>query len=213
MQDASFSSFFDRLRSASPVKNQSQLAEALQVGRAAISLSKQKDSVPSRWIFALARKYQLNATWLATGEGYPYQSGESGNESCVMVNKVRPRLDSRGELEQAQDGEHLLFESRRLEQRGDPRSMVCMEMLGNCMEPEIRAGDSIVIDRSSTDIYAGLIYALGVEEVVLVRRLEKLPDALVLHCENPSYPPVQLRGGDRENVAVLGRVIWSGRWL
>jgi phage repressor protein C with HTH and peptisase S24 domain len=213
MQDSSFSSFFERLQSASPIKNQSQLAEALQVGRSAVSLSKQKDSVPTRWIFFLAKKYQLNATWLATGEGYPYQAVEGQQESYVIVNRVLPRLGPDGELEPAGEDDHLVFVAHRIEHRGDPRFMACMEMTGTCMEPEIRAGDSVVIDRSSTDIYAGRIYALGVEDLVLVRRVEKLPDTLVLHCDNPLYSPVYLRGEDRKGVCVLGRVIWSERWL
>ena len=55
-----FEAFFKRLCSETEITNQSQLARELDVGRAAVSLAKRKDSVPARWILDLSAKYGLN---------------------------------------------------------------------------------------------------------------------------------------------------------
>ncbi len=86
-----FESFFSRLCSETEIKNQSQLARELDVGRAAVSLSKRKDSVPARWILDLSAKYGLNPLWLEQGKGFPRPEGTGGDEDDAYqeVPKVR----------------------------------------------------------------------------------------------------------------------------
>lgn len=66
-----FESFFKRLCAETEIKNQSQLARELDVGRAAVSLAKRKDSVPARWILDLSNRFGLNSLWLEKGKGFP----------------------------------------------------------------------------------------------------------------------------------------------
>jgi phage repressor protein C with HTH and peptisase S24 domain len=41
------------------------------------------------------------------------------------------------------------------------------------MEPGIRAGDTVMIDRSRTAVVAGGIYAVGIDDTIMIKRLEK----------------------------------------
>lgn len=87
--------------------------------------------------------------------------------------------------------------------------MVLMEAVGDSMEPEIKAGDTILIDQSQTDIYAGAIYAIGMDEVVLVKFVDKVPGKYVLRSANERYEPIEVDLADESlNVRVIGRVIW-----
>ena len=81
--------------------------------------------------------------------------------------------------------EYLSFPRAWLSRKGAAASMVAMEVFGQSMEPLIREGDTVLIDQSQDRIMAGAIYAVGVEDTILVKRLEKHPDALVLNSENP----------------------------
>ena len=89
--------------------------------------------------------------------------------------------------------------------------MVLMQVVGNSMEPELREGDMVLLDQSKTDVYAGGIYAVGVEDTVMVKRIEKRPGQLVLHSENTDYSPIMLAGDELANVRIIGKVLWLSR--
>jgi hypothetical protein len=52
---------------------------------------------------------------------------------------------------------------------------------------------------------------VGVEDTVLVKRIEKLPGQLVLHSDNTDYSPVRLSGDELMNVRIIGKVLWISR--
>src|SRR6056297_1791083 len=96
----SFQEFFDRLRQYTPIQNQSQLAQALDVGRAAITLAKGKDIVPSKWILDLAQKYSLNSDWLASGQGNPHHIYKNNKEKQSLdLPMVLAQLDKDWQFE------------------------------------------------------------------------------------------------------------------
>ncbi|MFW6143264.1 MAG: helix-turn-helix domain-containing protein, partial [Desulfovermiculus sp.] len=85
MNPPSFESFFSRMCQATDIQNQSHLAQALGVGRAAISLAKQKNAVPWKWVFTLAEAYNLNSTWRATGNGTPTIDADLAQTSWIGI--------------------------------------------------------------------------------------------------------------------------------
>lgn len=212
-----FEAFFSRLRSETEIKNQSHLARELDVGRAAVSLAKRKDSVPARWILDLSARFGLNPLWLEQGKGLPRP--EAAVEAAVddgaymEVPKVRARLSAGGgsfETESQVEG-YYSFRADWLNMRGNPANMVLMEVIGNSMEPEIKEGDMVLIDESRTDVLSGGIYAVGVEDTVMVKRVERLPGTLVLRSDNIDYSPIHLSGDELHNVRVIGKVLWASR--
>ncbi|WP_018125993.1 LexA family transcriptional regulator [Desulfovibrio oxyclinae] len=205
-----FEAFFERLKQATDIRNQSDLARALDVGRAAVSLAKKKDQVPSRWVLALSIRYDVDARWLETGDGSA--TGED-DEAFERIPKVRARLSAGGgsfETEGQVEG-YYSFRADWLHSRGNPRKMVLMEVVGNSMEPELKEGDLVLLDQDKTEILAGGLYAVGVEDTVMVKRVERLPRTLVLHSDNKDYSPVKLTGEELDNVRVIGRVLWVAR--
>ena len=208
-----FEAFFRRLCSETEIKNQSQLARELDVGRAAVSLAKRKDSVPARWVLDLSAKYGLNPLWLEQGKGFPRPEPVEDDGYYMEVPKVRARLSAGGgsfETEGQVEG-YYSFRSDWLNMRGNPANMVLMEVVGNSMEPEIKEGDLVLIDESRTDVLSGSIYAVGVEDTVMVKRVERLPGTLVLRSDNTDYAPIHLAGDELNNVRVIGKVLWASR--
>lgn len=213
-----FEPFFKRLCSETEIKNQSQLARELDVGRAAVSLAKRKDAVPARWILDLSASYGLNPLWLETGKGMPRPEAalaamEEEESAYLEVPKVRARLSAGGgsfETESQVEG-YYSFRADWLRMRGNPNNMVLMEVMGNSMEPEIKEGDMVLIDESRTDVLSGSIYAVGVEDTVMVKRVERLPGTLVLRSDNMDYSPIHLSGDELNNVRVIGKVLWASR--
>lgn len=210
-----FDSFFERLRAETDIASQSDLARELGVGRAAVSLVKKKGTVPPRWILDLSIRFGLDSTWLETGDGAsrPEEASALFSEEFKKIPKVAARLSAGGgsfETEADVEG-YFAFRSEWVERKGNPSDMVLMEVYGNSMEPELREGDTVLLDQSRRDILAGGIYAVGVEDTVMVKRVEKRPGQVVLHSDNTDYSPIYLRGDELDNVRVLGRVIWVSR--
>nr|WP_287410963.1 helix-turn-helix transcriptional regulator [Pseudodesulfovibrio sp.] len=213
-----FEAFFKRLCSETEIKNQSQLARELNVGRAAVSLAKKKESIPARWILDLSARFGLNPLWLEKGKGYPRSEAavaavEEDGASYEEVPKVRARLCAGGgsfETDGMVEG-YYSFRSDWLKSRGNPANMVLMEVIGNSMEPEIKEGDMVLIDQARSDVLSGGIYAVGVEDTVMVKRVERLPGTLVLRSDNVDYSPIHLSGDELNNVRVIGQVLWASR--
>ena len=91
--------------------------------------------------------------------------------------------------------------------------MVLMDIFGNSMAPEMKDGDTVLIDQAQKDILAGAVYAVGVEDTIMVKRVEKHPNALVLLSDNKDYAPIYLKDHDAGSIRMIGKVIWICREL
>ncbi len=218
MSNIGFDGFFERICSVTNVSSQSDLARTLGVGRAAVSLAKKKNSVPPRWILDLASMFDVNPLWLETGRGDPRSSASgTGRDTDDLyfeqVPKVRARLCAGGGSFETggQVEEYLSFRSDWIHARGNPANMVIMEVVGNSMEPELKEGDEVLIDQADINVLSGGIYAVGVEDTVMVKRVERLPGTLVLRSDNTDYSPIHLSGDELDTVRVIGKILWVGR--
>lgn len=102
------------------------------------------------------------------------------------------------------------FSARWLREQGfEPAMLSAIVVTGDSMEPTLRDGDEILVDRSPRPLRDG-IHVVRVDEALLVKRIDTgRPGAIVLISDNPAYPPLELPPGE---VQVIGRVVWkSGR--
>jgi len=60
---------------------------------------------------------------------------------------------------------------------------------------------------------AGAIYAAGLEDTIMVKRVEKRPNKLVLISENSNYQDIVFEGEEMNSVRIIGKVIWICREL
>ena len=106
---------------------------------------------------------------------------------------------------------YYAFRKEWLTTKGNINKMVLMDIFGNSMEPEIKDGDTVLIDESQKDILAGAVYAVGIDDTIMVKRLEKHPNKLVLHSDNKDYSPIYLQGNEINSVRIIGKIIWICR--
>ncbi len=102
----------------------------------------------------------------------------------------------------------------RQELRASPEDLYLIYVDGESMEPTLRSGDVILLDRRATKPDREGIYILRMDGMLLVKRLQALPGASVkVSSDNPAYEPFILMLADMESqdFAILGRVVWSGR--
>ena len=109
--------------------------------------------------------------------------------------------------------EYCAFKTEWLQNKvGPPEGKFLLGVVGDSMSPTINNGDTVMLDTSATHIFDGNIYALRMDSTIMIKRLALLPDDKVrLISDNKTeYDPVD---ADREDVYVLGRVVWFARTL
>lgn len=216
MAGGKFESFITRVFQATGIGSQAELASALMINRSAITQARKKDAIPARWVLQLYRSFGLNPDWLETGSGSVFMNDPAPGDSEFMnIPKVKARLSAGGgsfEVGSEIQG-YYAFRKDWLSTKGVLNKMVLMNIFGTSMEPEIKDGDTILIDESQRDILAGAIYAVGVDDTIMVKRLEKHPNRLVLLSDNTDYAPIYLEKHEMDSIRVIGKVIWICREL
>jgi phage repressor protein C with HTH and peptisase S24 domain len=210
-----FEGFFLRACRVLGLGSQAELAALLGVHRSAVTQAKKKDAVPRAWVLAVSRRARVDPDWLEFGRGTGRGTPVAEAAPYVAVPKVRTRLSAGGGSFETGGEVEGYYSFRRdwLRRKGHPESMVLMDVVGNSMEPELRHGDMTLIDQSQTAVVAHGVYAVGVEDTVLVKRVEKRPGSLVLLSDNRDYAPIVLSGDELDALRVIGRVVWLGREL
>ncbi len=204
----------NRILNATGISSSSELAKQLEINRSGITHARNNNRIPDKWIVKLYRKFGLNPQWIETGIGRVFMNDQSQNDvDFKYIPKVAARLSAgTGSFDVNESvTDYLSFETKWLSAKGSANSMVAMGVFGQSMEPMIKEGDTVLIDQSQKNILAGAIYAVGVEETILVKRLEKHPNKLVLCSDNKAYEPIFLEKDQMETVRIIGKVIWSCR--
>jgi len=216
MSASRFEYFLQRVFQATGVTSQTELASVLKINRSAITQARKKNSIPDKWILQLYKTYGLNPDWVETGSGQTFIKKSASDDSIFKnIPKVRARLSAGGgsfEVGSEIEG-YYAFRRDWLTTKGNRNKMVLMDIFGNSMEPEMKDGDTILIDESQKDILAGAIYAVGIDDTIMVKRVEKHPNKLVLLSDNKDYSPIYLQSNEISSVRIIGKVIWISREL
>ncbi len=216
MLNSSFKKFFQRICEITPISSQADLANYLGISRSAITQAKKNESIPKKWILELSKEFGLNPAWLEKGTG-PQKLIHINNSNHLFqkIRKVKARLSAGGgsyELGSEVEG-YYSFRSDWLIKKGNHENMVLIDIFGNSMEPELKDGDTVLIDMEQREILAGAIYAVGLDDTIMVKRLEKRPDKLVLVSDNKNYNPIYFHRHEMNSVRIIGKVIWICREL
>lgn len=116
--------------------------------------------------------------------------------------------------EQMADVMHFNLEWIRNELHARPADLYLIYVDGESMEPTLRSGDVILLDRRATKPDREGVYIMRMDGMLLVKRLQALPGATVkVSSDNPAYESftVKLSEMEGQDFAILGRVVWSGR--
>jgi phage repressor protein C with HTH and peptisase S24 domain len=90
------------------------------------------------------------------------------------------------------------------------RNIILMTVEGESMTPTISDGDTVMIDMGRTRIKSGSIYALGIEDTIIVKRLEYLVSGTIriISDNRQEYAPYE---ANPQNIRIIGEVIWCAK--
>ncbi len=112
----------------------------------------------------------------------------------------------------------MRFGARTMRARGvEPANAVCVTVTGNSMEPVLRDGATVSIDRGTTRIHDGDMYAIDHDGQLRVKQLYRLPGGGIrLRSFNRDEHPDEeysLEQIERHKIRVLGRVWWGAMFF
>lgn len=135
-----------------------------------------------------------------------------------LYNGVRAAAGGGALVEHETPDDALMFKDDwvRIELGVRPSDLYLIRVAGDSMEPTLRSGDVILVNRIATQPDREGIYILRMDGTLLVKRLQALPGGVVrVHSDNASFPAFDVTRMDleSENAAIIGRVVWVGRRL
>jgi phage repressor protein C with HTH and peptisase S24 domain len=100
------------------------------------------------------------------------------------------------------------FSRRWLREQGlEPAMLSSIRVMGDSMDPLLRDGDEILVDRTPRNFREG-VHVVRLGDALHVKLLQAVPPAaLRLISKNAAYDPVDVPMAD---VDVVGRVVWKG---
>lgn len=150
--------------------------------------------------------------------------GDDGKIQSIAIQEyvvvpsydVRTLAENEAVVEQEQRTGALIFRRQWIcqELRANPSDLCLIDVDGESMEPTLRTGDMILLDRRKARVVpCDGIYVLRMRESLIVKRLQKLPgNKAKVTSDNPAYGEFFLSlDAQNEELSIIGRVVWSGR--
>ena len=94
-----------------------------------------------------------------------------------------------------------------------PKNAIMMYVRGDSMQPLICDHDTILIDTSDKKPVEGFLYVVAFGEMLMVKRLQRIPNGWSIVSENKNYQPIPIEGQEQESLNIVGRVRWFGRTI
>ena len=217
-----------RIRAARGKLSQEAFANLIQVSKGSLGFYERDENLPNTDVaLKICSTAGVSIEWLLTGKGSMQMDSpqigqaapmlvcppsDNGGIDIVWINRLKARLSAGGgsfEVETECNGK-FAFRSDWIHRKGQPEAMVLMEVSGDSMAPDICDKDMVLIDQSQNELVAGGIFAIGIEETIMVKELDVEPGTLLIRSKNKDYDPIRIpRGSDIErNIRIIGRVIW-----
>ena len=222
MQDTvnRFDEAFDRIKKATGMRTQVEIAKLLDIRQSSISDAKRRQSVPDSWLIKLYQVYNLNPNWVLDGDTPQFLGEQRGG--ALQVREAAEAYGRKPRHYQVQvcsmslmdgsDGpwtEHPV-ESLTIPEQFHRPALVVVRTDESDMEPIIQRNAYVGIDKDRKAIRSGAIYALDMpmEGLVIKRVLHDTENSrLILRSENPNFSDQTIpaeTAGDR----IVGRVMW-----
>lgn len=215
-----FDEAFDRIKQATGMRTQVEIAKLLDIRQSSISDAKRRQSIPDSWLIKLYQIYNLNPNWIIDGEqpqflgerrGGALQVRESGDSYGRKPKYYQMPVASMSPPEQ--DAEATAgnpAEVLTVPEQFHRSSLVIVRMDENDMEPVIHRGAYVGIDKDRRGIRSGGLYALDMpmEGLVIKRVVHDAENSrLILRSENQNYAD-QCIPAEGAADRVIGRVTW-----
>lgn len=173
-------------------------------------------------IAAIADAGGVSLDWLIRGETEekttrpaPGESLNEGEYAYVPLYDARCSAGHGSWTDAARVLTRLVFTRYSLRKKGlDPENLAAVRVDGDSMEPVLQDGDTLLIDLTRNTMESEGIYVLRLDDHLYAKRLQRqLDGALTIISANKEYSPITVLKDRLNELDIIGRAVWAGRWL
>lgn len=133
-----------------------------------------------------------------------------------LYNGVSAAAGAGSIIDHERPDDMLMFKEAwvRVELGARPQDLYLIRVSGDSMEPTLRAGDAILVNRRATLPDREGVYILRLNGMLVVKRLQALPGGRIrVISDNAAFTSFDVTRSELEgdDMAVIGRVVWVGR--
>lgn len=168
----------------------------------------------------LYEDYQIDLTWLVTGEQSNNMQATSFNNRSNLVYApifdVEASAGFGAEVTSEAIDDYFAFNKDWLsKQLGvSSESLLFVNISGDSMEPTLQDGDQVLVDMTQQSVHREGVFLLQTETGLMTKRLKLKPqNTLQVISDNPQYPNWEIRLEEQEFNPVSGKVVWTARKL
>ncbi len=176
----------------------------------------------------IAEKTGISLHWLITGEGPMYVEQYNILEKAQFVREKPAEYDAEkyvkipvisgaisagtGIIPENMIESYCMFKREWILRKGDPKQMSLIRVRGDSMAPTLLEGDIVLINHAVREIYDGYIYAINIDEEVIIKRIFKnlSTNKIKIKSDNPDYEIFVI---EKERVNINGLAVWYAREL
>jgi hypothetical protein len=209
-----FDEVFGRISAATGCKTQVQLAEVLEIRQSSISDAKRRDSIPAEWYVKLFKKFGLNPDWLEDGTGPwrlkdrfgEYVTSDGPAPEAAMRAPTMPAYD-KGVTVQVISATGEVVGRLCIPQAVHREGLTVLKVTSSSMEPEIRRGAFVGIDKQRKHIESGELYAVYENAVISLFRIFAIGEGFQMDRgeRHPQMVPLSLPLATEK---ICGRIVW-----
>ncbi|CAK3443785.1 XRE family transcriptional regulator [Vibrio lentus] len=188
---------------------QKELAKLVNVSSTAISQWERGETEPrAKYLPKLCQALNTTIDWLTLAIREPFIVPE-GMNSCLNV-PFYPDITAAGGGGSFNEDETTTSTPIPINiiKNRDIRSICCLTVTGESMEPILSDGSLIAIDRSETKIKDGKIYVFKQNGLLRVKQLKLTPFEVIVSSFNPAYKDEVYPVEGSDELSLIGRVFW-----
>lgn len=154
------------------------------------------------------------------GEHKPHQlSLHSDTELNEKDYVLVPYLDAQApeQLKLIREGQarcHLAFSKYWIEvvMSLSPVQILITSVIGDSMEPTLKEGDILLVDRRKKEIKEDAIYVISIKDLIMPKRVQRMFNGVIcVKSDNPAYKEQIIPKEVSADLHVIGRAVWVGR--
>lgn len=195
--------------------NQNEFANKIHKVTRTLQKYESGEIVPDYSIIQLiAKTFNVNPDWLLNGTGEMFLDNTNNKQeqsdiiSIPYYPEVSAAAGSGALVYDENTVKHLQISSAIINiSTGD--NVCLINATGNSMQPVIDDRDLLLVDLSQKLITDEGIYVIRLDTTLVVKRVQKILNGIILISDNPQYPPREISANNfnENDAAVIGKVI------